>query len=104
MLPPAENLGLALDRGAAMSLQDQLVDFFRTAVLDGRLRPGTKVASSRLLAAEQGVARITVVQAYDRLIAEGYLVSRRGAGLFVASDLPDLQRAAPGPIVAPPAS
>lgn len=103
MLPPAGNLALALDRDAAASLQDQLVDFFRAAVLDGRLRPGTKVPSSRRLAAEQHVARITVVQAYDRLVAEGYLASRRGAGLFVAGDLPDLQRPAPAPIDAGPA-
>ncbi len=95
MLPPAEHLALALDRDAPASLQDQLVDFFRAAVLDGRLRPGTKVPSSRLLASEHRVARITVVQAYDRLVAEGYLVSRRGAGLFVAGDLPDLQRPIP---------
>ncbi len=102
MPPPAETLAasLALDRDAPAPLQDQLVDFFRAAVLAGRLRPGTRVPSSRALAAEQQVARITVVQAYDRLVAEGFLVARRGAGLFVAADLPDLQR--PATPVAPP--
>lgn len=109
MLPPAEILAasLTLDRRSTTSLQDQLVDFFRAAVLAGRLRPGTRVPSSRALAAEQRVARITVVQAYDRLVAEGFLVPRRGAGLFVAAGLPDLQRAAappppPRPLPPPP--
>jgi GntR family transcriptional regulator/MocR family aminotransferase len=75
---------LALDRGAARSLQDQIVDYFRAAVLEGRLKSGTRVPSSRALAADHGVARITVVQAYERLVSEGYLAARPGSGLFVA--------------------
>ncbi|MFN8058559.1 MAG: PLP-dependent aminotransferase family protein [Vicinamibacterales bacterium] len=78
---------LALNRAAPATLQDQLVAFFRDAVLAGALKPGARVPSSRLLAAEQGIARITAVEAYDRLMAEGYLVSRRGVGLFVAASL-----------------
>jgi GntR family transcriptional regulator/MocR family aminotransferase len=75
---------LALDRGAARSLQDQIVDYFRAAVLEGRLKAGTRVPSSRVLAADHGVARITAVQAYERLVAEGYLAARPSSGLFVA--------------------
>ncbi|HTS93878.1 MAG TPA: PLP-dependent aminotransferase family protein [Stellaceae bacterium] len=80
---------LALDRGAPASLQDQIVGYFRAAVLEGRLEAGTRVPSSRALAGDHGVARITAVQAYERLTAEGYLVSRPGSGLFVAEHLPE---------------
>ncbi|MGB6535687.1 MAG: PLP-dependent aminotransferase family protein [Xanthobacteraceae bacterium] len=71
-----------------MPLQEQIVAYFREAVLDGRLGSGSRVPSSRALALEQGVARITVVEAYDRLVAEGYLVPRRSSGVFVAEGIP----------------
>src|SRR5579875_2225683 len=80
---------LALERSAGPSLQDQIVAFFRDGILAGRFKAGARVPSSRQLAAEHGVARITAVQAYDRLVAEGYLVPRRGAGLFVAESIPE---------------
>lgn len=80
---------LALDRTSATSLQDQIVAFFRDAVLRGALKPGARLPSSRQLAAELGVARITAVEAFDRLAAEGYFVTRRGVGLFVADTVTD---------------
>jgi len=76
---------LALDRSAAATLQDQIFGYFRDAVLSGRLKGGARVHSSRVLAADHDVARITVVEAYDRLVAEGFLTSRPGSGLFVAA-------------------
>ena len=80
---------LELDRASAASLQDQIVAFFRDAVLRGALKPGVRLPSSRQLAAELGVARITAVEAFDRLAAEGYFVSRRGVGRFVAQTVTD---------------
>lgn len=83
---------LSLDRRglrAGASLQDQIVAFFRDAVLRGALKPGARLPSSRQLAAELGVARITAVEAFDRLTAEGYFVTRRGVGLFVAETVTD---------------
>lgn len=83
---------LSLDRRgsrAGGSLQDQIVAFFRDAVLRGALKPGARIPSSRQLAAELGVARITAVEAFDRLTAEGYFVTRRGVGLFVAETVTD---------------
>lgn len=80
---------LALERASAASLQDQIVAFFRDAVLRGALKPGARLPSSRQLAAELGVARITAVEAFDRLAAEGYFVTRRGVGLFVADTVTD---------------
>jgi GntR family transcriptional regulator / MocR family aminotransferase len=79
---------LVLDRCNAVSLQEQIVAYFRDAVLSGRLISGSRVPSSRALAIDQGIARITVVQAYDRLVAEGYLVARRGSGFLIADGIP----------------
>jgi GntR family transcriptional regulator/MocR family aminotransferase len=64
----------------------------REAVLDGRLAPGDRLPPSRELAASLGVARGTVTVAYDRLLAEGFLETRPGAGTFVTAV--DLQREA----------
>src|SRR5882757_6026008 len=91
---------LSLDRDAKQPLQDQIVGYFRAAVLDGRLKAGARVPSSRALALEHGVSRVTAVQAYDRLVAEGYLVARPGAGLFVADSVPD-DHLLPAPARAP---
>ena len=57
----------------------------RDAVLDGRLAPGDRVPASRELAGSLGVARGTVTVAYDRLLAEGFLETRPGAGTFVTA-------------------
>ncbi|MGZ3140730.1 MocR-like pyridoxine biosynthesis transcription factor PdxR [Lentzea chajnantorensis] len=57
----------------------------RRAVRDGRLAPGTRLPSSRDLAAQLGVARGTVTSAYAQLVAEGYLTARRGSGTTVAA-------------------
>jgi GntR family transcriptional regulator/MocR family aminotransferase len=56
----------------------------RGAVLDGRLAPGDRVPSTRDLARQLGVARGTVSAAYDRLTAEGFLLSRPGSGTYAS--------------------
>ena len=61
----------APDRRSSVPLQDQIAEFFRCAIADGRVPLGRRVFSSRQLAAEFGVSRTTAVAAYDRLIAEG---------------------------------
>ncbi len=66
--------------GRTMALHQQL----RSAILDGRLGAGAALPSSRSLAAQLGLARNTVVAAYDLLIAEGYVQARRGARATVA--------------------
>ena len=60
----------------------------RTAILEGRLQPGLRLPPTRVFAAEYGVSRNTAVAAYDLLLSEGYLSSRRGAGTYVADVLP----------------
>jgi len=80
---------IVLDRGAAVPLYKQIEDQLRSAIVSGRLRPATQLPGVRTLAAELGVARITVVQAYDQLASEGYLVGRVGFGTLVTKELPD---------------
>ncbi len=74
---------IPLDRAAGQPLRDQVYAGIRAAILDGRLPPGSRLASTRELARQLGVARFTVDDAYDRLAAEGYTEGRRGSGTYV---------------------
>ena len=62
-----------------------LTDALREAVRTGRLAPGTRLPSSRALAADLGIARNTVADAYADLVAEGWLTARQGSGTRVAA-------------------
>src|SRR4051812_32588419 len=62
-----------------------LMDALRDAVRMGRLAPGTRLPSSRSLAADLGIARNTVADAYSELVAEGWLTARQGSGTRVAA-------------------
>jgi GntR family transcriptional regulator / MocR family aminotransferase len=79
--PPAPRVRAGLEAG------------LRDAVRSGRLAPGTRLPSSRALAADLQIARNTVADAYSQLVAEGWLTSRTGAGTWVADR----------PVVVPPA-
>jgi GntR family transcriptional regulator/MocR family aminotransferase len=76
----------------------------RGAIHAGALKPGGRLPSSRDLARRIGVARASVVAAYDQLLAEGYARGRIGSGTFVADDLTgviDVGEAAPRATTAP---
>jgi len=75
--------------GTAPSVVHQAYMQVRSAVLSGGLRPGTKLPSSRDLAGRLGIARASVIGAYEQLLAEGYLAARTGSGTYVSSDLPE---------------
>lgn len=75
----------------------QIYTAIRTGVLDGRFSSGSRVPSTRTLAMDLGVSRMTVVNAYDQLFAEGYLEGRHGSGTFVATQLPEEFLRADGP-------
>lgn len=75
-----------LDR-AAGNLSRQVAQALRAAVRNGDIEPGDALPSTRLLAASLQVSRGTVVEAYEQLIAEGFLESKRGAGTRVARAL-----------------
>ncbi|MFF3845123.1 PLP-dependent aminotransferase family protein [Streptomyces sp. NPDC002328] len=79
-------------------LRRGLTDALREAVRTGRLAPGTRLPSSRSLAADLGVARNTVAEAYADLVAEGWLTARQGSGTRVADrTVVPPAGAAPGP-------
>jgi GntR family transcriptional regulator/MocR family aminotransferase len=61
----------------------------RAAILDGRLKSGSRMPSTRNLAEQYDISRGTVVLAFDHLRSEGYIETQVGAGTFVASNLPD---------------
>ncbi|ABL82968.1 MULTISPECIES: PLP-dependent aminotransferase family protein [unclassified Nocardioides] len=79
-------LPLRLDRDAPGPLGVQLSGRIRDLVLAGTLARGDRLPSTRALAAELGVSRAVTEQAYEQLLAEGWLTARRGAGTFVAAD------------------
>src|SRR3982751_5825124 len=80
---------------AQSPIYQQLYDHLRASILDGRLEKGAKIPSTRLLAAELGVSRNTVLNAYDQLIAEGYIESIEGKGTFVTQVLPEQHLSTP---------
>jgi GntR family transcriptional regulator/MocR family aminotransferase len=84
---------LQLDGDGA--LQQQAYRALRAAILGGALRPGARLPATRALARELGLARNTLLAAYEQLVDEGYCTARRGSGTYVAASLPD--EAAPAP-------
>ena len=90
---------IALDRSRRRGLRAQLEDELRAAIRSGRLGPGAPIPSSRALAADLQITRKVVVEAYDQLVAEGYLVARRGARTTVR-DIPP-PSAPPAPMTTP---
>jgi GntR family transcriptional regulator/MocR family aminotransferase len=82
-------LHLPLDRSSGVPIHRQIYEGFRRAILDGLLRPGQRVPSTRALAVELDVSRLPVLTAYDQLLHEGYLDGRIGSGTFVSAAVPD---------------
>src|SRR3954465_2525945 len=74
-----------IDRNRPEPLHRQLTDGLRAAIRSGRLAPNERMPSSRVLAADLGVSRRLVVDAYAQLVAEGFLLSQHGSGTRVAS-------------------
>lgn len=77
------------DKNSAAPLHRQIYEAICRAILGGDLRPRTRLPSTRRLAEQLGVSRMTVVNAYEQLLAEGYVEGRTGAGTFVAAELPE---------------
>nr|WP_315477384.1 PLP-dependent aminotransferase family protein [uncultured Undibacterium sp.] len=75
--------GTMVSRDSGGSLVEQIVHSVACRIDDKLLRTGSRMPSIRQFADEQKVSRFTVVEAYDRLVANGYLESRRGSGFYV---------------------
>ena len=65
------------------TLAEQIVQWATHRIQEQVFRPGMRMPSVRQLALDRGVSRFTVVEAYDRLVARGYLQARQGSGFFV---------------------
>ncbi|MGY4573664.1 MocR-like pyridoxine biosynthesis transcription factor PdxR [Bradyrhizobium sp. USDA 3256] len=81
-------LAFEIDSSGA-PLQAQIFQQIHGMILSGRLKPGTRLPSSRFLSEQLGVSRNTVILAYETLIAQGFLEPREGAGTYVSRTLPD---------------
>ncbi|MEU3709244.1 PLP-dependent aminotransferase family protein [Streptomyces catenulae] len=79
---------LHLDLAGPGGLRAGLIRALREAARTGRLAPGTRLPSSRTLAADLGIARNTVAEAYADLVAEGWLSARQGSGTRIADRTP----------------
>lgn len=77
--------GIVLDRASPRSLALQLADGLRGAVVSGELEPGTRLPPSRELAAELGISRRLVTDAYEQLTGEGWFETRAGHGTYAAA-------------------
>ncbi len=94
------DLHLSVDKAAGF-VGRGLETALREAIRSGRLHAGARLPGSRSLAADLGISRGTVVQAYAQLTAEGWLIGTRGSGTRVA-DLASGRPAGGGPDPAPP--
>ncbi|HWT98020.1 MAG TPA: winged helix-turn-helix domain-containing protein, partial [Terriglobales bacterium] len=78
---------IRIDRAAPQTLSLQITSGLRDLILSGALKPGERLPATRTLAAEFGVARTTIVETFERLVAEGIVVTRVGAGTYVSEAL-----------------
>ena len=86
---PAGLAATRLDTASSTPLYRQIYEALRQDILTGELCRGQRLAATRAMAKELQVARNTVLEAIEQLIAEGYLTARVGAGTYVAEDLPE---------------
>lgn len=80
---------ISIDTTKKGELWRQVYDEIREKILDGRLRPGDRIMSSRMLADIMGISRVTVLKAFEQLKVEGYINQKTGFGTFISSDIPD---------------
>jgi GntR family transcriptional regulator/MocR family aminotransferase len=82
-MKPVFSFDVVLPSRGQGTVKQSLYEQLRSAILDGRMTPGTKLPATRQVATGLGVARNTVLAAYDLLIAEGYVMPRPGAKAVV---------------------
>ncbi|MGH8188999.1 MAG: PLP-dependent aminotransferase family protein [Steroidobacteraceae bacterium] len=87
---------IEFDRAGDVSYYRQIFLGYRAAILEGRLRPGQRLPSTRALASELGISRLPVLNAFEQLLHEGYVEGRAGSGTYVATSLLDQSGAAGG--------
>ena len=78
---------LNIERQSKISLVIQVYSQIKSQILDGKIETGQKLPSTRKLALELGISRNSVMEAYDQLLAEGYINSKHGSGTRVADGI-----------------
>lgn len=76
---------ITINPSDALPLTVQITEELRKRIVQRALRPGTRLPSIRRFAKAHGVSTFTVVEAYDRLVDEGFLVSRKGSGFYISA-------------------
>lgn len=94
-------LPLQLPPAGSRDVRRRLHEQLKAAILDGRLAPGLQLPASRALAEQLGLSRNTAMAVYDLLLSEGHIVSKPGAGTFVAGGS---AKSSPGPATRPEAA
>lgn len=88
MYKAEDTVALMLNVNTERPLQAQLFEQVRAMIIDGQLEAGAALPATRALSEQLGVSRNTVVLAYDRLLTEGYIESKRSIGTFVSEAVP----------------
>ncbi|MBV7273467.1 PLP-dependent aminotransferase family protein [Clostridium sp. PL3] len=78
---------LIIDKSSNISLIRQIYGQIKSMILEGRISAGSKLPSTRWLSRDLKVSRNVILEAYDQLMAEGYVESRQGSGTIVAKNL-----------------
>lgn len=97
MEEPIDLESLFPDRSCGEPLGSQLVRRLRTAIKSGFFAAGSRLLATRELAKRLGISRNTVTEAFEQLIAEGYLEARVGAGTFVTETLRETRKGTAAP-------
>lgn len=84
IVDPISGLAIDLPKAGSRTILRSLHAQLRGAILDGRLKAGLRLPATRILADGLGVSRNTAIAAYDLLLSEGYISTRRGSGAFVS--------------------
>ena len=77
-------LWIPIDRTLDIPLKRQVYEYIRKLILHGELKAGDKLPATRECASQLGISRNVVIEAFEQLLAEGYIVGHQGSGTFVA--------------------
>ena len=80
---------ISFDRESAIPIHRQLYQSFSETILNGQLRPGMKLPSTRELSEQLRISRNTVMNAFEQLLADGFLEGRIGSGTYVTEQVPE---------------
>jgi GntR family transcriptional regulator/MocR family aminotransferase len=83
------DLPIELDPASGVPLHRQLYEGVRSAIVERRIAPGTRLPSTRALAESLGISRSTIISSFAQLHSEGYLEATTGRGTFVSEALPE---------------